>query len=104
MYALVSAVYEMLHLKKLVLDFSVTVNIPIMFEDNEGAIKLLKNYRNNVRCKHLQVRVDFVLDVLERKEFEVKYVKSKNQLADVFTKSFPSIIFEEFIPKLNLIK
>ncbi len=33
-YALVSTVCEMLHLKKLVLDFSVTVNIPVMFEDN----------------------------------------------------------------------
>ncbi len=40
-------------------DFYVKIENSILCEDNEGAIKLLRNYRNNARCKHLLVKVDF---------------------------------------------
>ncbi len=35
--------------------------------------------------------VDFILDYIEKGVIDIKYIKSKSQLADLFTKFFPGI-------------
>ncbi len=97
------AICEALHLKKVLIDFGLNISNPIVLnEDNEPAIKIMRNYRNNARCKHIMLRVDFILDWLEKGIIEIKYIPSKMQLADVFTKSFPAVVFKNFVGCLCL--
>ncbi len=101
--SLCAAICESIHLKKCYKDFGIEINESVtVFEDNEAAIKILNNYRNNSRCKHLTVRVDFILDWIEKGEIELRYIRTKLQLADVFTKSFPAPVFVQFLERLNL--
>ncbi len=72
--ALCTSVCELIYIRKVLNDFEVKVESPIrIYEDNQGTIKLLRNYRNNSRCKHIVVRVDFVLDLLRKREIDIVY-------------------------------
>ncbi|CAM9392343.1 unnamed protein product, partial [Discosporangium mesarthrocarpum] len=57
-----------------------------MFEDNDGASKLVKNAISTGRTKHIDVRHHFLRDLVGRKQIRVTLVKSADQLADVLTK------------------
>ncbi len=60
--SLCTAICKSIHLKICSNNFGreIKESVPV-FEDNEAAIKILNNYRNDSRCKHLAARIDFVL-------------------------------------------
>ena len=83
--ALTHGTKEALWLRQMLkeLDF-VCDTIPINV-DNQSAIKLTKNSEFHKRSKHIDVRFHFVRDVLNRKEIDLNYIESKQQLADIIT-------------------
>ena len=60
-----------------------------LFEDNEGAIKLATNKHaiNSGRTKHIDVNHHLVRDASDARKVRVAYVRSKDQHADLLTKS-----------------
>ncbi|KAH9725216.1 hypothetical protein KPL70_007788 [Citrus sinensis] len=54
--------------------------------DNKPTIALSKNPVFHDRSKHIDTRYHFIRECLARKEVQVKYVKSQDQAADIFTK------------------
>ena len=46
------------------------------------------------RTKHIKITYHFIRDVVEEKEVEMKYVRTQNQVADIFTKALSK---EKFI-------
>lgn len=73
---------------------------PILFVDNQSAINFVKSPVENSRSKHIDVRLLFIRDLVYKEIFEVLYVKSKDNLADVFTKPLTKLEFEKFKSKL----
>lgn len=66
---------ELLHIKNLLADLSVNCNLPItLFEDNQSTIKLLQSFANNKRCKHIDVKFHFVLDLNTQGIVNIQYV------------------------------
>ena len=63
-------------------------SVPISI-DNQSAIKLANNSEYHKRSKHIDIRFHFIRDVVSKREIEIKYVMSKNQLADLLTKPLP---------------
>ncbi|GFT45874.1 retrovirus-related Pol polyprotein from transposon TNT 1-94 [Trichonephila clavipes] len=61
-------------------------NKPVLLADNQAAIDFLKSPIENYHTKHIEVRYHYVRDLFYKGLFEVKYVKSKANLADIFTK------------------
>ncbi|KXN84444.1 Copia protein [Leucoagaricus sp. SymC.cos] len=61
----------------------------IIFVDNQGAIDLTRTYRGHKRTKHIAVKYHFVKEKAEEGEFTPIYIKSKNNIADIFTKILP---------------
>ncbi|GFW22745.1 retrovirus-related Pol polyprotein from transposon RE1 [Trichonephila clavipes] len=57
---------------------------PVLLADNQAAIDFLKSPIENYRTKHIEVRYHYVRDLFYKDLFEVKYVKSKANLADIF--------------------
>ncbi len=101
--ALCSAACELIFLKKVMEDLGTVIEQPIsLFEDNQSAIKVIKNFRNNRRVKHLEIKCSFLLDLCERKACEIKYVDTSHQLADAMTKSLPNVVFKIFLQARNL--
>lgn len=75
--------------------------VPI-YVDNQAAIKIASSSENHKRSKHIDVRYHFTRDVVNRGEIEIKYVQSKEQLADIFTKPVQKQQFCYLREKLNV--
>lgn len=94
---------EILHIKNLLNDLKITLNMPFLIhEDNQSTIKLLNNFENNKRCKHVDVKFHFVVDLITAGIIKIVYVSTDCQLADVFTKSLGVEKFTKFVKMLNL--
>ncbi|KAK6773345.1 hypothetical protein RDI58_028583 [Solanum bulbocastanum] len=61
--------------------------------DNKSAQTVAKNSVYLDRSKHIDTRYHFILEYIAKKEVELKYVKSHDQVADIFTKPLK---FEDF--------
>ena len=57
-----------------------------IFVDNKSAIALAKNLVYHDRTKHIDTRYHFIRECVEKKEVQVKYVRSQDQVADILTK------------------
>ena len=55
--------------------------------DNTSAICLTKNPIQHCRTKHIEIRHHFLRDEVNKNGIELHFVKTKKQIADVFTKS-----------------
>ncbi|KAG6418439.1 hypothetical protein SASPL_120643 [Salvia splendens] len=65
-----------------------------IFVDNKSAIALSKNPVFHNRSKHIDIRFHYIRECVANQEIQVKYVKSQDQVADIFTKPLK---FEDFI-------
>ena len=62
--------------------------------DSQSAIKLAKNPTFHARSKHIDVRYHYIREVLKDDMFELIYVPTENQIADMMTKGLPRIKHE----------
>jgi hypothetical protein len=66
----------------------ITVVLPIKASlDNIEAGCIAQNYVNNSRTKHIDVKYHMVRDWIAKKIFELFYIESNKNLADIFTKA-----------------
>ncbi|XP_057780230.1 secreted RxLR effector protein 161-like [Salvia miltiorrhiza] len=68
--------------------------------DNKSAIVLSKNPVFHNRSKHIDTRFHYIRECIAKKEVQVEYVKSQDQVADIFTKQLK---FEDFAKIRNLL-
>ena len=54
--------------------------------DNKSAIALAKNPVFHNQSKHIDTRYHWIRECITRKDVQIKYVKSQDQIADIFTK------------------
>ena len=59
--------------------------VPILC-DNTSAINLSKNPVQHARTKHIEVRHHFLWNYVEKGDFELIFIETAKQLADIFTK------------------
>jgi len=64
-----------------------------LYCDNTSAINLTKNSIQHSKTKHIEIRHHFICDHVQKGDCEIKFVKTENQLADLFTKSVKPIYF-----------
>ncbi|KAL0448574.1 UNVERIFIED_CONTAM: Retrovirus-related Pol polyprotein from transposon RE1 [Sesamum latifolium] len=58
-----------------------------IMKDNKSAIALAKNRMFHERSKHIDAKFHFIRDCIATKEIEVEYIKTLDQVADIFTKA-----------------
>lgn len=73
---------------------------PILFVDNLATIDFVKSPIENHRTKHIDVKLFFIRDLFNNNAFSIKYVKSKDNPADTFTKPVTKFDLSKFICKL----
>ena len=59
---------------------------PKLFIDNQSAIRLIKNPEFHKKTKHIDVCYHFIREKYTEKFFEIEYVSTDEQLADILTK------------------
>lgn len=101
--ALSEACTEVIWIKRILQEMGLKISNAIeIFEDNQSCINLTKNAVLHKRTKHIDIRHNFVRDLVEEKEVIVKYIQSEHQVADLMTKALSRSRFEKLVGKLGL--
>jgi hypothetical protein len=101
--ALADGTAEVIWLQYLLTDLQIpTTYAPIIWCDNLGATYLAANPVFHARTKHIEIDYHFVRDRVAKKEIQIRFISSKDQLADVFTKPLPAPSFTAFRFKLRV--
>ncbi|GJY33398.1 retrovirus-related pol polyprotein from transposon TNT 1-94 [Tanacetum coccineum] len=73
-----------------------------LYHDNKNAIALCCNNVQHSRAKHIDVRYHFIKEQVENGIVELYFVRTKYQLAGIFTKPLPQERFNFLIEKLSM--
>ena len=80
---------------------NIEVELPITVHvDNVGAIWFSYNHTTSDRTKHIDGRTSFVKEYQEDGKIVIKFVKSEENEADIFTKNTTNVIFSNHQKKL----
>ena len=92
--ALSEVVKELKFIVQLLQTMNIEVELPITVHlDNVGAIWLSNNCTTSDRTKHIHIRTSFVKEYQEDGKIIIKFVKSEENDADIFTKNTTNVIF-----------
>ena len=85
-YIVAGSCAHILWIKQQLEDFGLKINKVPLLCDNTSAINLTKNQVQHSRTKHIKIRNHFFRDHINNGDWEIKFVSTESQLADIFTK------------------
>lgn len=100
--ALTEAAKEGLWLNDLLSDFGFEKSIFTVYEDNQSCIKLVKRFEHK-RLKHVDIKYNFIKDIVHKKLLNIEYVSTRDQYADILTKNLSFDLFSKHSNNLGLI-
>ncbi|XP_073363465.1 uncharacterized protein [Aegilops tauschii subsp. strangulata] len=101
--SLANATAEIIWVESLLEELGIKKNrISCLWCYNLGATYLSANPVFHARTKHIEIDFHFVRERVAAKKLEIRFIPSKDQVADGFTKALPARPFEEFKSNLNL--
>ena len=83
-------------------DFNLNLTNVKVLIDNISSINLTKNSVHHSRTKHIEIRHHFIRDHVTKGDIELKYIESKSNLADIFTKPLPESEFSNLRRQLGM--
>lgn len=98
------ATSELIWIQSLLKELGIATTSPTLWCDNLGAIYLTANPVFHARTKHIEIDYHFVRERVAGKELQVRFISSKDQLADIFTKGLASPRFQYLRDKLSIRK
>jgi histone deacetylase 1/2 len=101
--ALANATAELIWIQALLGELGVSqTQPPILWCDNIGATYRSSNPVFHACTKHIEVDFHFVRERVAQKLVQIRFISSKDQLADIFTKPLPLPLFQVCKGHLNL--
>ncbi|KAG5028980.1 hypothetical protein JHK87_012494 [Glycine soja] len=74
----------------------------LVYCDNVSVIYLSDNLVQHQRTKHIEMDIHFIREKVARGEVRVLHVPSRYQIADIFTKGLPRVLFNDFWDSLSI--
>jgi histone deacetylase 1/2 len=101
--ALGDATAELVWVQSLLKELGLSqIQPPVLWCDNIDATYLSSNPVFHARTKHIEVDFHFVRERVARKQLQIRFISSKDQVADIFTKPLPLPLFVHCRRNLNL--
>lgn len=98
-----NVVSESCWLRNLLLELHCPIHKATMvYCDNISAIYLSGNLVQHQRTKHIEMDIHFVREKVARGQIGALHVPSRYQIADIFTKGLPLILFQHFRDSLSV--
>eukprot|EP00253_Pinus_taeda_P020136 PITA_20136 len=95
---------QLLWMMQTLQDLQITCTPPIsIFCDNTSEISISKNPIMHSKTKHIPIKYHFLREQVLEQKVKLEYVPSKEQVADILTKTFPRETFEYLRQKLGVI-
>nr|XP_048321732.1 secreted RxLR effector protein 161-like [Ziziphus jujuba var. spinosa] len=101
--ALAHITSELCWLPNLLIELQVTLPTPLSWIDSLSAAALASNPVLHQRIKHIELDIHFVRDKVLNKSIEIRYVPTKEQVADVFTKALGTARFLYLKSRLKVV-
>ena len=77
-------------------DLKIQIGKVPMYEDNDACITIANNGSVHSRTRHIRVADAWIYqEVHDNQNIDIKNVDTKNNIADMFTKSLPKAAFEK---------
>ena len=90
-------------MKQTLCDYGIKLGRVPLLCDNESAVKIANNPIQHSRTKHIEIHHHFLRDNVANGNILLRNVRSKDQLADIFTKSLIEITFNRLRGELNVV-
>lgn len=74
----------------------------VLYEDNQGAIKLSGKPGNHSKTKHIQVRYHAIRDAIGSGEIRIEYKPTRDMIADSLTKAVGKEPIERLVREVGL--
>eukprot|EP00253_Pinus_taeda_P031200 PITA_31200 len=101
--AAASCCTQLLWMMQTLQDLQITCTPPIsIFCDNTSAISISKNLVMHSKTKHIPIKYHFLREQVLQQKVKLEYVPSKEQIADILTKTLPRETFEYLRQKLGV--
>ncbi len=75
--------------------FALDLNVSVVYCDNQGAIKIAHSLSSSGRTKHLDIRLQFIKQMISKGKVKVEYVPGTSNIADIFTKPLGRVNFKK---------
>ena len=70
--------------------------------DNQSAITLIKNPVHHNQTKYIDTRYHFIRQCEEDKKIEILFIRTEDQLADIFMKALVRLKFQEMRGRIGV--
>ena len=92
-----NVVSETCWIHNLLLELHCSIPSPaLVYCDNVSAVYLAGNPVHHQRTKHIEIEFQFVREKVRRGDVCVLHVPSRYQIAGIFTKGLPHVLFDDF--------
>ena len=99
-----SAISEVVWLQKMLSGlFDLEMDATCIYCDNQSCIKLSENPVFHDKSKHIEIKYQYIRDMVEKGVVKLQYVATDEQVADVLTKPLSKVKFEYFKDKLGVV-
>ena len=98
--SLSEATKELIWFTHFLTELGIDFETPVIYTDSQSAMDWTKNACHHQRTKHVALKYFFVRDIVADKVVKIAYVCTKDNIADVLTKSVTRSIFGYLKPKL----
>jgi hypothetical protein len=100
-----SANCEGIWLRKLLTGlFDLEMEATVILCDNQSCIKMTENHVFHDKSKHIEIRYQYIHDMVQRGAIKLQYVGTDERVADVFTKPLSHVKIEYFREKLGIVQ
>ena len=100
--SLTEGVKEGMWLHGLINSLGLEVQKPVIYCDSQSALNLAKNHTYHERSKHIDVRLNFIRDVIEENVFSIEKIATADNPADMLTKPLPAEKFKHSLDLVNV--
>ena len=77
-----------------------SIGIPVVYQDNTSTITLITQGGGKFRNKYMRVRQHVLLDLVKKKDVCVRYVTTKDMIADICTKPLQGDHFRFLVSRM----
>ncbi|GKA74135.1 hypothetical protein Tco_0780437 [Tanacetum coccineum] len=93
---------QILWMRSQLTDYGLAFNKIPLYCDNKSVIALCCNNVQHSKSKHIDIRYHFIKEQVENGVVELYFVRTKYQLADIFTKALARERFEFLLSRLGM--